>query len=88
MPVVDEIGVVVVADGHVAAVRTMDVIVDAVGHVGFGRALVPMVIVGPVGMTVMEIVGVVAVFDGDVPARRTVVVTVPIVNAVRCGGHG
>ncbi len=88
VPVVDEVGVVAVADGHVAAVGTVDVIVDAVTHMGLGRAFVPMVTVGPVGMTVMEIVGVVAVFDGDMPARRTVVVAVPIVNAVRCSGHG
>jgi hypothetical protein len=88
MPVVDEVGVVAVADRHVPAVRTMDVVVDVVRHVGFGRALVPMVGMGPVGMAVMQIVGVVAVFDGDVPAPRAVFVAVLIVGAVSCGGHG
>lgn len=87
MTVVDEIGVVTVAHGHVPAVGTVQVVVAVMSHVSIRRALVPVVIVGTMGVPVMQVVGVVLVVDGDVPAVRTVVMAMSVVGAVGGSGH-
>jgi hypothetical protein len=88
MTVVDEVGVIAVADRHVAAFRTVDVIVAVMRCVSVRSALVPVVVVGAVGVTIVQVVGVVAVVHRDVPAVLAVVVAVVGVGAVSGVGHG
>jgi hypothetical protein len=51
--VVDEVGVVAMADGHMAAVRPVLVIMAGMRHVCVLRAFIPMVIMRPVSVAFM-----------------------------------
>jgi hypothetical protein len=83
--VVDEVGVVAMADGGMAAVRSVLVIVARMRHMGIVVALIPMVVMEPVGVAFMEVIGVVAVCDGDMAAIFAVNVFMGLVHVMSSG---
>jgi hypothetical protein len=68
VPVVDVVGVVLVRDGDMSALRAVLVLVTLMGGVLRGTAFVDMVPVDPVEVAVVRIVGVVTVRDRDMAA--------------------
>jgi hypothetical protein len=83
----DVIGMVPVAHGFVAAPLAVPVLVLAVADVVLQHAFVPVTVMVPVDVAVMEIVGVVAVLDGDVAAIGAVGMAVLFVGLVGGGAH-
>jgi hypothetical protein len=85
--VVDVVDVVVVRDGHVAALGPVLVVMTVVCDMVFLLALVHMTLVEAVHAPVVDIVDVIAMRDGHVPAARSVLMSVISVLTV-FGGNG
>jgi hypothetical protein len=83
----DVVGMVPVAHGFVAAPLAVAVLVRTVGDVVLQHAFVPVTVMVPVDVAVMEIVGVVAMLDGDVAAIGAVGMAVLFVGLVGGGAH-
>lgn len=83
--VVDEVRVVAMTDGRMAAVRPVFVIMALMRHVSIVGALIPMVVMEPVGVAFMQVIGVVSVRDGDMAAPFAVDVFMGVVHFMSCG---
>jgi hypothetical protein len=89
VPVMDVIGVVVVLDSDVAAVRGVLVFVLLMGLVLAGGAFIDVLPVNPVNVAVVRVVGVVAVLESGMAAAFGVDVRVIGVRVVLAGvRHG
>lgn len=89
VPIMHVVGVALVRDRHVAAVRTVLVSVPLLGRVPARLALVDMAFVDTVDVTVVSVIGVVVVRERDVAAALAVDVLMAGVRGVLDGiWHG
>jgi hypothetical protein len=86
VPVVDEIDMVAVGYGLVAAAGLVNVFVFSVRYVR-ERMLIVVTLMGRMRVTIVHVVGMSVMPDAGVPALRTVLVRVLGMNSVRCGSH-
>ena len=87
VPVVEIIQVVTVGDGVVSTARGVAVVMVGVLDVREGTFVV-VILVGAVGVTVVNEVEMPFMLDGGVSARRTVFVGMVVVDGVIGPGHG
>jgi uncharacterized membrane protein YecN with MAPEG domain len=85
VPVVHVVGVTLVRDRYVAAVRAVLVGVALVSDVPGALALVDVIVMNAVNVAVVHVVGVVLVRDGDMAAALAMSVVVACVRRVLSG---